>query len=118
MVPAPTAAPNVQYSRPNGKERTVDVRANRVPHGSRSRRGERPSASQPQEAGEPENVGCHDRVTGMLAALQTELGARNERLIVGGFSQGSMVACNSVFTRDVRPAGLAILSGTPVALNT
>lgn len=59
-----------------------------------------------------------DRVTGMLAALQTELGAPSERLIVGGFSQGSMVACNSVFTRDVRPAGLAILSGTPVDLNT
>ncbi len=57
-----------------------------------------------------------DRVVGMLAALQRELGVPDEQLIVGGFSQGSMAACNAVFTRDVAPAGLVVLSGTPVNL--
>jgi predicted esterase len=31
-------------------------------------------------------------------------------------SQGSMAACNAVFTRNVTPGGLVILSGTPVNL--
>ena len=57
-----------------------------------------------------------DRVVKMLEAMQTELGVPDRRLIVGGFSQGSMAACNAVFTRSVSPAGLVILSGTPVNL--
>ena len=57
-----------------------------------------------------------DSVVEMLEALQHELGVRSERLIVGGFSQGSMAACNAVFTRNVAPGGLVILSGTPVNL--
>jgi phospholipase/carboxylesterase len=57
-----------------------------------------------------------DRVVKMLEAMQTELGVSDQRLIVGGFSQGSMAACNAVFTRSVSPAGLVILSGTPVNL--
>jgi phospholipase/carboxylesterase len=57
-----------------------------------------------------------DQVVEMLEALQHELGVQSERLIVGGFSQGSMAACNAVFTRDVTPGGLVILSGTPVNL--
>jgi phospholipase/carboxylesterase len=57
-----------------------------------------------------------DCVVEMLEALQQELGVRSERLIVGGFSQGSMAACNAVFTRNVAPGGLVILSGTPVNL--
>lgn len=59
-----------------------------------------------------------DQVVEMLEALQQELGVRSERLIVGGFSQGSMAACNAVFTRNVTPGGLVILSGTPVNLET
>ncbi len=57
-----------------------------------------------------------DRIVKMLEAMQAELGVPNERLILGGFSQGSMAACNAVFTRGVSPAGLVILSGTPVNL--
>jgi phospholipase/carboxylesterase len=57
-----------------------------------------------------------DRVVQMIEAMQEELGVPSERLIVGGFSQGSMAACNSVFARDVTPGGLVILSGTPVNL--
>lgn len=55
-------------------------------------------------------------VVEMLAALQTALEVPNAGLIVGGFSQGSMVACNAAFTRGVSPAALVILSGTPVNL--
>jgi phospholipase/carboxylesterase len=54
----------------------------------------------------------------MLKEMQGALGAPDERLVVGGFSQGSMAACNAVFARDVKPAGLVILSGTPVNLAT
>jgi len=57
-----------------------------------------------------------DRVVETITALQKELGVPDTRLIVGGFSQGSMAACNAVFTRGVSPAGLVILSGTPVNL--
>lgn len=57
-----------------------------------------------------------DAVVGMLAALQRELGVADGQLVVGGFSQGSMAACNAAFTRDVNPGALVILSGTPVNL--
>jgi phospholipase/carboxylesterase len=57
-----------------------------------------------------------DQVVDMLAAMQSTLGVSNEQLLVGGFSQGSMAACNAVFTREVAPAGLVVLSGTPVNL--
>jgi phospholipase/carboxylesterase len=57
-----------------------------------------------------------DQVVQMIRAMQDELGVSNERLIVGGFSQGSMAACNAVFTRELSPAGLLVLSGTPVNL--
>jgi len=57
------------------------------------------------------------QVVRMLAELQERLGVPDARLIVGGFSQGSMAACNAVFTRDVTPAALVILSGTPVNLS-
>jgi phospholipase/carboxylesterase len=57
-----------------------------------------------------------DQVVEMLEAMQASLRVPNEQLIVGGFSQGSMAACNAVFTRAVAPGGLVILSGTPVNL--
>ena len=57
-----------------------------------------------------------DSVVGMLEAMQEFLEVPSGQLVVGGFSQGSMAACNAVFTRGVAPAGLVILSGTPVNL--
>jgi phospholipase/carboxylesterase len=57
-----------------------------------------------------------DRIVQMTDAMQEALGVPNERLIMGGFSQGSMAACNAVFARNVTPGGLVILSGTPVNL--
>ncbi len=58
-----------------------------------------------------------DQVVDMLGEMQDVLGAPDERLVVGGFSQGSMAACNAVFTRSISPAALVILSGTPVNLS-
>ena len=58
-----------------------------------------------------------DAVVDMLDALGRELGVPEDGLIVGGFSQGSMAACNAVFTRSVSPGALVILSGTPVNLS-
>ena len=55
-----------------------------------------------------------DRIVQMIEAMQEALGVPSERLMIGGFSQGSMAACNAVFTRSVTPGGLVILSGTPV----
>jgi len=55
-----------------------------------------------------------DRIVQMIEAMRGVLGVPSERLVVGGFSQGSMAACNAVFTRNVTPGGLVILSGTPV----
>ncbi|MFA9470627.1 MAG: alpha/beta hydrolase [Deltaproteobacteria bacterium] len=57
-----------------------------------------------------------DRIVQMLEAMQEALGVPDEQLIVGGFSQGSMAACNAVFARNLTPGGLVILSGTPVNL--
>jgi phospholipase/carboxylesterase len=64
----------------------------------------------------PGMEGATDRIVQMIQAMQEKLHVPSERLIVGGFSQGSMAACNAVFTRSVAPAGLVILSGTPVNL--
>jgi len=58
-----------------------------------------------------------DRVVNMLRGMQEALEVPADRLVVGGFSQGSMAACNAVFTRQVEAAGLVILSGTPVHLD-
>jgi phospholipase/carboxylesterase len=58
-----------------------------------------------------------DQIVEMIEAMQAELRVPAEHLILGGFSQGSMAACNAVFTRDVSPAALVILSGTPVNLD-
>ena len=57
-----------------------------------------------------------DEVIEMLAALREELDVPSSKLLVGGFSQGSMAACNAVFTRGLSAAALLILSGTPVNL--
>ena len=57
-----------------------------------------------------------DRIVPMIEAVQETLDVPSEHLIVGGFSQGSMAACNAVFTRHLTPGGLVILSGTPVNL--
>jgi phospholipase/carboxylesterase len=54
-------------------------------------------------------------VVAMLDALEQELGVSSERVVLGGFSQGSMLALD-VALHDARPlAGLALLSSTLLA---
>ncbi|MFW6052128.1 MAG: alpha/beta hydrolase [Myxococcota bacterium] len=57
------------------------------------------------------------QVIGMLDALEDELGVGSERVVLGGFSQGSMLALD-VALHDDRPlGGLVLLSSTLLAEN-
>ena len=56
------------------------------------------------------------QVVALLDTVQRELHVGSERIILGGFSQGSMLACDVVL-RDPRPfAGLVLLSTTPLCV--
>lgn len=58
---------------------------------------------------------ARDAVVAMLDALESETTATDTRIVIGGFSQGSMLATD-IALRTKRPlAGLAILSGTLLA---
>jgi len=46
--------------------------------------------------------------------LSDEGNGKPHPFVVGGFSQGAMVACEIAFTSDVPLAGLVVLSGTPM----
>lgn len=55
--------------------------------------------------------------TAFLDALQRELNVSSDRIILGGFSQGSMLAMDFAL-RDSRPlAGLVLLSTTPLCVD-
>lgn len=54
-------------------------------------------------------------VLGMLDALDSETKATGSRLVIGGFSQGSMIATDVVLRSPRAFAGLVILSGTLLA---
>jgi phospholipase/carboxylesterase len=51
-------------------------------------------------------------VTGMLEALAEENQGTKGRLVIGGFSQGSMIAADVALRTKVPLAGLVLLSGT------
>lgn len=67
-------------------------------------------------AGVPEGlVAARERVSALLDAVTHDLAAPSERVVLGGFSQGAMLACD-VALHDPRPlAGLVLMSGTVVA---
>jgi phospholipase/carboxylesterase len=52
---------------------------------------------------------------GLLDAAARELAAPRDKQILGGFSQGSMLACDLALHADVRPRGLVLLSSTLIA---
>ena len=64
----------------------------------------------------PEGIDeARDAMLGVLGALERDFGATPETTIIGGFSQGAMLATDIVL-RDSRAfAGLAILSGTLIS---
>jgi phospholipase/carboxylesterase len=47
-----------------------------------------------------------------LTELAKELGTTTERMVLGGFSQGAMLATDTVLAGRLRFAGLAVVSGT------
>lgn len=51
-----------------------------------------------------------------LAVLQRDHGMDPKRLVLGGFSQGAMLACDFAVRSDLPLCGLVLLSGMPVAL--
>ena len=55
---------------------------------------------------------AREQVLKLLAALQAEHGLTPEKLVLGGFSQGAMLATDVVLHAAERPAGLVILSGS------
>jgi len=50
-----------------------------------------------------------------LVEIETRLGVRRKQLVLGGFSQGSMLACDATLHADEKPAGLILLSSTLIA---
>lgn len=54
-------------------------------------------------------------VQGLLAALERDHGASPERLVLGGFSQGAMLATDVTLRAERPPAALVILSGSLIA---
>ncbi|HMJ14677.1 MAG TPA: dienelactone hydrolase family protein [Polyangiaceae bacterium] len=55
------------------------------------------------------------RVSAMLDELEQRFDAPSSQIILGGFSQGAMLACDVLLKSERRFAGLAILSGSLTA---
>ncbi|MBI2377513.1 MAG: dienelactone hydrolase family protein [Deltaproteobacteria bacterium] len=67
-------------------------------------------------AEEPEGlVAARHKVLGLLDALERAHGIPSERVILGGFSQGGMLAIDTVLRSGRSFAGLVVLSGTLLA---
>jgi phospholipase/carboxylesterase len=56
-----------------------------------------------------------EAVLGLLAALERDFGAKPETTVIGGFSQGAMLATDVVLRTQRAFAGLAVLSGTLIS---
>jgi phospholipase/carboxylesterase len=50
-----------------------------------------------------------------LSAIEARLGVGREQLLLGGFSQGSMLACDVALHAEHKPAALILLSSTLIA---
>lgn len=58
---------------------------------------------------------ARQRVLALLDALEADFGVTREKLVLGGFSQGAMLATDVTLHAERPPAGLAILSGSLIA---
>ena len=66
----------------------------------------------------PEGIeSAHALLVGMLDELERELQVSSDRIVLGGFSQGSMLACDVVLRTQRQFAGLILLSSTPLGLD-
>ena len=62
-------------------------------------------------------VEARNMVTELLGELESQLGARSDRTILGGFSQGAMVSLDVALRLSRRMAGLCLMSGSIVAID-
>src|SRR5438105_7877731 len=60
---------------------------------------------------------ARDHVMRLVDQVKTRLGVDDKGLVLGGFSQGAMVALDVALHRDTPPAGLLLMSGTLLAEN-
>lgn len=66
--------------------------------------------------GEPAGLAeARAAVIALLDEARARLGVADERVVLGGFSQGAMLACDLVLRERRAFAGLALLSGTVIA---
>jgi len=66
--------------------------------------------------GEPAGLAeARAAVVALLDEARTRLGVADERVVLGGFSQGAMLSCDLVLRERRAFAGLALLSGTVIA---
>ena len=54
------------------------------------------------------------KIVAMLNAMREELG--EAKIVLGGFSQGAMLACDVAMRESARLSGLVLLSGAPVSV--
>ncbi len=59
---------------------------------------------------------ARDKMMGLLTAVEQELGTPVERVVLGGFSQGAMLACDVALRAERAPAGLVMMSAAPVSV--
>jgi len=76
-------------------------------------RGDGPNLARETPPGLP---AARAAVVDMLAELEQQLDAPPERVVLGGFSQGAMLACDVALRAERPPAGLVLLSGAPVCV--
>jgi phospholipase/carboxylesterase len=60
-------------------------------------------------------VEAREQVSALLAELEREHGAARNELVLGGFSQGAMLATDAALHLEQAPAALVILSGSLIA---
>lgn len=76
------------------------------------RRGRPSDRSQEVPAGLAE---ARAQISELLDALEADAAGREHRLVIGGFSQGAMMAVDAAVHRPAPPAGLVLMSGTVIA---
>lgn len=58
---------------------------------------------------------ARERVEALITALPSQLGISTEQLVIGGFSQGAMLATDVALRSERKLSGLVLLSGTLIA---
>jgi phospholipase/carboxylesterase len=73
-------------------------------------------------AGEPADLSQStpkglDSARALVAQMYDELLKQHSKIVVGGFSQGAMLATELTLTQSKKPTGLVIMSGAPISID-